>query len=143
MINNLVIFQIALHEPPAQIIEPAITKKDFEKLQSDMVGKIDVLTVSVRKIEGEIQKIKEENSHLNDINNKSSENLEKVKRQLDTSEQILAKYDTKLAEYNYNISEIPVINPKEQDEWNQNLLRGIFAKPATFCSVEYSVSVHG
>lgn len=89
-----------------------------------MMGKIDAITFSTRKINEEIQKIKAENRHFDDINNKSSENLEKVKRQLDNSEQILAKYNNKLAEYNNKIPEIPVFNPKEQDEWNQNLLKG-------------------
>lgn len=112
-------------EPPAQIIEPTISKKDFEKLQHDVIDKMNSLTTSVQNIGREIDKIKQENKYLNDINNKSSENLEKVKRQLDTSKQILADYNNKLAEYNNRIPEIPIVNPKEQDEWNQNVLKGI------------------
>lgn len=49
-----------------------------------------------------------------------------MKRQLDTSEQILSKYDNKLAEYNNKIPEIPIYNPKEEEEKNQNLLKGMY-----------------
>lgn len=110
--------------PPAQIIEPVISKDDFEKLEKQVVNKMDKVTTTINKMENELLKIRDENKNINDINNKSSENLEKVKRQLDSSEQLLAKYETKLAEYNNKIPEIPLPNYKEEEEWKQNFLKG-------------------
>lgn len=110
--------------PPAQIIEPVISKEDFQKLEKQMVNRIDKVGATISKLENELLKIRDDNKNMNDINNKSSENLEKVKRQLDTSEQLLAKYETKLAEYNNKIPEIPLPNYKEEEEWKQNFLKG-------------------
>ncbi|CAG9817638.1 unnamed protein product [Phaedon cochleariae] len=121
-LKNDIVSKIASQEPPAQIMEPVMSKKDFEKMEKDVLEKMDKVTSTVKKMESELNKIREDNTNLNDINNKSSENLDKVKRHLDTSEQLLAKYENKLAEYNNKIPEIPLPNYKEQDEWRNNFL---------------------
>ncbi|XP_018577326.1 golgin subfamily B member 1 [Anoplophora glabripennis] len=122
-IKNDILDKIQSNTPPAQIIEPVISKKDFEKLEKQVLNKMDKVTTTIDNMENELLKIRDDNKNMNDINNKSSENLEKVKRQLDTSEQLLAKYETKLAEYNNKIPEIPLPNYKEEEEWKHNFLK--------------------
>jgi len=111
--------------PPAAISEPVMTKKDFTEMEKEVVNKMDKVTTTIQSLEQELTKIRQENlNSINDISNKSSENLEKVKRQLDNSEGLLAKYENKLAEYNNRIPQLPTIDYKEQDLWKQNLMEG-------------------
>ncbi|KAJ8951601.1 hypothetical protein NQ318_020478, partial [Aromia moschata] len=114
---------LASNEPPAEIKEPVMSKKDFEKMEREVLSKMDRVASTIGNMENELFNIRDENKNIKDIHSKSSENMEKVKRQLDTSEQLLAKYENKLAEYNNKIPEIPVPNYKEQDEWRNNFLR--------------------
>lgn len=111
--------------PPAAISEPVMTKKDFTDMEKEVVDKMDKVSTTIQSLEQELTKIRQENlNSINDISNKSSENLEKVKRQLDNSESLLAKYENKLAEYNNRIPQLPTIDYKEQDLWKQNLMEG-------------------
>lgn len=115
--------------PPAAISEPMMTKKDFTSMEKEVVEKMDKVTTTIKNLEEELTKIRAENMNsIHDISNKSSENLEKVKRQLDNSESLLAKYENKLAEYNNRVPEIPIPNYKEQDEWKENFLRALDAQ---------------
>lgn len=111
--------------PPAAISEPVMSKKDFTDMEKEVVNKMDKVTTTIQSLEQELTKIRQENlNSINDISNKSSENLDKVKRQLDNSESLLAKYENKLAEYNNRIPQLPTIDYKEQDLWKQNLMEG-------------------
>nr|XP_015837908.1 PREDICTED: interaptin [Tribolium castaneum] len=75
-------------------------------------------------MEKDLNKMKEENKNTRDLNTKSSENLEKVKRQLNSSEQLLEKYENKLAEYNNRIPAVPG-NFKDQSDWHSNFLQAL------------------
>ncbi|KAH1016889.1 uncharacterized protein LOC109545367 [Dendroctonus ponderosae] len=110
--------------PPAEITEPMMTKKDFSSMEKEVVDKMETVSATIRSVEQELSKIRLENlSSIKDINNKSTENLDKVKRQLDNSESLLAKYENKLAEYNNRIPKIVPDNHKEQDEWKESFLK--------------------
>ncbi|CAH1100117.1 unnamed protein product [Psylliodes chrysocephalus] len=124
-LKNDIIAKLTAHEPPAQIIEPVISKKDFEKMEKEVVAKIDKVTSSINKLESELGKIKNDNKQLRDLNNKSSDNLEKLKRHISDNQQLLTKYDKKLSEYNNKIPEISKTSSKEQDEWKQNVLKAL------------------
>lgn len=114
-----------MNTPPAAISEPMMTKKDFTAMEQEVVGKMEAVTMTIKKMEQELARLKEDNlNSISDISNKSTENLEKVKRQLDSSENLLAKYENKLAEYNNRIPQIPVVDYKESDEWKDNFLNG-------------------
>ncbi|CAH1964293.1 unnamed protein product [Acanthoscelides obtectus] len=123
-LKNEIIAQIGSHQPPAQIMEPQMSKKDFERVEKEVVGKIDKVSSTIDKMESELNKMREDNRHLNDINSKSNENLEKVKRQLDMSEQLLSRYENRLAEFN-KVPELNQGNFKEQDEWKNNFLKAL------------------
>ncbi|KAJ8923353.1 hypothetical protein NQ315_001911 [Exocentrus adspersus] len=123
--KNDILQKISISAPPAQMIEPVISKKDFEKLENEVLNKMDKVTSTIDKMENDLLRIRDENKNMNDMNNKSSENLEKVKRQLDTSEQLLARYENKLAEYNNKIPALPLPNFKENDEWKEDFLRDV------------------
>ncbi|XP_023015574.2 uncharacterized protein [Leptinotarsa decemlineata] len=125
-LKNDIIDKIQINEPPAQILEPVMSKKDFEKVEKAVMEKMDKVTSTINKMEGELAKIREDNKNLNAINDKSSENLDKVKRHLDTSEQLLAKFESKLAEYN-KVPEPPKPD-KEHEEWKQNFLKALDAQ---------------
>nr|CAI5825024.1 unnamed protein product [Callosobruchus analis] len=75
-------------------------------------------------METELNKMRDDNRHLNDINSKSNENLEKVKRQLDMSEQLLSRYENRLAEFN-KVPELNQGNFKEQDAWKDNFMKAL------------------
>jgi chromosome segregation ATPase len=107
-------------EPPP----PSITKADLEKFQKDLDGKIDKITETMTSMEKDLNKLKEENKSMRQINNQSSENLDKVKRQLSSSEQLLEKYESKLAEYNNRIPQIPTDNYKDKNDWHTSFLQG-------------------
>ncbi|XP_050300192.1 structural maintenance of chromosomes protein 4 [Anthonomus grandis grandis] len=112
--------------PPAEISEPMMTKKDFTEMENKVVKQMENVSTTVRKLESELTKIRTESMNsISDLNNKSSQSLEIVKRQLDSNEHLLEKYENKLAEYNNRIPEIPVINYKEQDEWKDHLLKAL------------------
>ncbi|XP_044253589.1 interaptin [Tribolium madens] len=100
----------------------ALTKADLDKLQSDLGGKIDEVTETIKSMEKDLNKMKEENKNMRDLNNKSSENLEKVKRQLNSSEQLLEKYESKLAEYN---NRIPAVPSNFKDQSNSDFLQAL------------------
>ncbi|XP_064213328.1 interaptin isoform X2 [Tribolium castaneum] len=101
-----------------------ITKADLDKLQKDLGRKIDEVTETIKSMEKDLNKMKEENKNTRDLNTKSSENLEKVKRQLNSSEQLLEKYENKLAEYNNRIPAVPG-NFKDQSDWHSNFLQAL------------------
>nr|CAH7735804.1 unnamed protein product [Callosobruchus chinensis] len=123
-LKNEIIAQIGSHQPPAQIMEPQMSKKDFERVEKEVLGKIDKVTTTIDKMETELNKMRDDNRHLNDINSKSNENLEKVKRQLDMSEQLLSRYENRLAEFN-KVPELNQGNFKEQDEWKDNFMKAL------------------
>ncbi|VEN52352.1 unnamed protein product [Callosobruchus maculatus] len=123
-LKNEIIAQIGSHQPPAQIMEPQMSKKDFERVEKEVLGKIDRVTSTIDKMETELNKMRDDNKHLNDINNKSNENLEKVKRQLDMSEQLLSRYENRLAEFN-KVPELNQGNFKEQDAWKDNFMKAL------------------
>jgi chromosome segregation ATPase len=108
-------------EPPP----PSITKADLEKFQKDLDGKIDKITETMTSMEKDLNKLKEENKSMRQINNQSSENLDKVKRQLSSSEQLLEKYESKLAEYNNRIPQIPTDNYKDKNDWHTSFLQAL------------------
>jgi uncharacterized coiled-coil DUF342 family protein len=108
-------------EPPP----PSITKADLEKFQKDLDGKIDKITETMTSMEKDLNKLKEENKSMRQINNQSSENLDKVKRQLSSSEQLLEKYESKLAEYNNRIPQIPTENYKDKNDWHTSFLQAL------------------
>lgn len=114
---------IKIDVPKPQII-PTIKKEDLEILQSNLSKKLDKVADTANAIEKDLHILKEENKNVRDINNKSSENLEKVKLQLNSSEQLLEKYENKLAEYNNRVPEIPDNNDKEQNDWHTSYLQG-------------------
>ena len=114
-----------MSEPPAAISEPMMTKIVFTKMEKEVVEKMERVTSTINNMEHELSKIREENiNSIIDLTNRSSENLEKVKRELDNSQQLLSKYENKLAEYNNKIPEFVPLNYKEQDEWKDSFLRG-------------------
>jgi chromosome segregation ATPase len=76
-------------------------------------------------MEKDLNKLKEENKSMRQINNQSSENLDKVKRQLSTSEQLLQKYHTKLAYNNKRIPHIPTHIYKEKNDWHTSFLQAL------------------
>ncbi|KAJ8983637.1 hypothetical protein NQ317_019556 [Molorchus minor] len=93
-------------------------------MEKEVVGKIDKVSSTIGNMENELLKIRDANDNMRELSTKSSENMEKVKRQLDTSEQLLARYENKLAEYNNKVPETPMPNDdKEQEEWRNNFLR--------------------
>ncbi|ERL85848.1 hypothetical protein D910_03263 [Dendroctonus ponderosae] len=122
--SNPSTLQMFMSAPPAEITEPMMTKKDFSSMEKEVVDKMETVSATIRSVEQELSKIRLENlSSIKDINNKSTENLDKVKRQLDNSESLLAKYENKLAEYNNRIPKIVPDNHKEQDEWKESFLK--------------------
>ncbi|XP_066140567.1 putative leucine-rich repeat-containing protein DDB_G0290503 [Euwallacea fornicatus] len=125
-LNQDISQKVMISTPPAAISEPMMTKKDFTSMEKVVVDKMERVTTTIQNMEQDLQKIRQENlNSINDLSNKSSENLEKVKRQLDNSESLLAKYENKLAEYNNRIPQIPTVNYKENDEWKQEFLRAL------------------
>jgi chromosome segregation ATPase len=122
-------------EPPP----PSITKADLEKFQKDLDGKIDKITETMTSMEKDLNKLKEENKSMRQINNQSSENLDKVKRQLSSSEQLLEKYESKLAEYNNRIPQIPTDNYKDKNDWHTSFLQGKSHNCTGFCDSKTTV----
>ncbi|KAL1494483.1 hypothetical protein ABEB36_010075 [Hypothenemus hampei] len=120
--------KILMSTPPAAISEPVMSKKDLASIEQKVVEKMDNVALTVRNVEEELTKIRRENlNSINDINNKSSENLEKVKRQLDNSENLLAKYENKLAEYNNRIPTTNVNNLDKEhiNQWKEEIFRAL------------------
>ncbi|CAG9773133.1 unnamed protein product [Ceutorhynchus assimilis] len=115
--------KVIMSQPPAAISEPMMTKQDFVLMEKEVAVKMDKVETTIKNMGEELAKLRQEN--LSDVNNnKSMDILEKVvKRQLDNSESLLAKYENKLAEFNNRIPELPVIDFKEQDEWKRDLLQ--------------------
>lgn len=123
--SNFSILQVFMSAPPAEVTEPMMTKKDFSAMEKEVVDKMETVSATIKTMEQELNKIRLENlNSIKDINNKSTEDLDKVKRQLDNSESLLAKYENKLAEYNNRIPEIVPVNNKEQNEWKESFLKG-------------------
>ncbi|CAH1276113.1 unnamed protein product [Diabrotica balteata] len=117
--KNEIISKISANEPPAQITEPIMSKKDFEKMEKEVMNKIDKVTNTIGKIENEVSKIKTDNQQVKDLHNKSSDNLEKLKRHFNDSQQLLNKYDKKLADYNSKTDN------KENQEWKHNVIKAL------------------
>ncbi|XP_072382843.1 uncharacterized protein [Diabrotica undecimpunctata] len=117
--KNEIISKISANEPPAQITEPIMSKKDFEKMEKEVMNKIDKVTNTIGKIENEVSKIKTDNQQVKDLHNKSSDNLEKLKRHFNDSQQLLNKYDKKLADYNTKT------DSKENEEWKHNVIKAL------------------
>ncbi|CAG9865241.1 unnamed protein product [Phyllotreta striolata] len=124
-LKNDIIAKVSTHEPPAQIIEPVISKKDFEKLEKEVVSKIDRVSNTISKLESELSKMKNDSKQMKDLHNKSSDNLEKLKRHISDNQQLLSKYDKKLSEYNNKIPEIAKIQSKDADEWKRDMLESL------------------
>lgn len=127
--KNEIISKITAHEPPAQITEPTVSKRDLEKLEKEFINKIDKVSNSIGKIETELPKLKEDSKHVKDINDKSSDNLEKLKKHIDDNQQLLTKFDKKLSEYNNKIPNIP--SDKEQDALKQTISKVLDTQKST------------
>lgn len=112
------------NEPPAQITEPTVSKKEFQKLEKDLLEKVDKVAKSIGGIEKDLSTIRDDNKKFHDVNTKSTENLDKVKRQLDNSEELLHKFDNKLSEYNKIPLASPTVCPKIDEKWQNNVTDG-------------------
>lgn len=76
-------------------------------------------------MEQELNQVRADNQNIREINNKSVENLDKVKRQLNTSEQLLEKYENKLSEYNNKLPDFVPIDYKEQNDWHKDFTQSL------------------
>ncbi|XP_072382839.1 uncharacterized protein [Diabrotica undecimpunctata] len=117
--KNKIISKISDYEPPAQITEPVMSKKDFEKMEKEVMNKIDNVANTIEKIENEVSKVKTDNQKVKDLHNMSSDNLEKLKRHFNDSQQLLNKYDKKLADYNSTTGN------KENEKWKLNVIKAL------------------
>lgn len=100
------------------------SKTDLENLKKEIETKIDTAsTKTFKDIEGQLTKIWEENKKNYKLHEHASENLEDVKRHINNSEQVLEKYENKLAEYNNRIDVLPS-NNKAQNDVQVNILQG-------------------
>ncbi|XP_019881511.1 uncharacterized protein LOC109609304 [Aethina tumida] len=120
-----IIDKLDSNEPPAQITEPTVSKKEFQKLEKDLLEKVDKVAKSIGGIEKDLSTIRDDNKKFHDVNTKSTENLDKVKRQLDNSEELLHKFDNKLSEYNKIPLASPTVCPKIDEKWQNNVTDGI------------------
>ncbi|CAH0564783.1 unnamed protein product [Brassicogethes aeneus] len=107
-------------QPPAQMTEPPVSKKIFEKLEKELISKVDQVSKSLSGVEKQLGNLRNDNKGILDMNNKSSESLEKVKRQLNSSESLLQKYEDKLSEFN----KIAISTPENDDDdrWKKEFL---------------------
>ncbi|KAF2883355.1 hypothetical protein ILUMI_22857 [Ignelater luminosus] len=106
-------------------------KSDLQKLQKEIETKIDTASSNAFKdIEGQLTKIWEENKKNNKLHEHASSNLEDVKRHINNSEQVLEKYENKLAEYNNRIDVLPS-NDKAQDDMHVNILQALDVQKST------------
>uniref|UniRef100_A0A6P7G8A2 Laminin subunit gamma-1-like n=1 Tax=Diabrotica virgifera virgifera TaxID=50390 RepID=A0A6P7G8A2_DIAVI len=136
--KNEIISKISANEPPAQITEPVMSKKDFEKMEKEVMNKIDKVTNTIGKIENEISKIKTDNQQVKDLHNKSSDNLEKLKRHFNDSQQLLNKYDKKLGDYNSKTGN------KENDEWKNNVIKALDGQKSSIKDISQDLkNLHG
>ncbi|XP_057666982.1 extracellular matrix-binding protein ebh isoform X1 [Diorhabda carinulata] len=135
--KNEIISKITAHEPPAQITEPTITKKDFEKLEKEFINKIDKVSNIIGNIETELPKLKEDSKHVKDIHDKSSDNLEKLKKHIDDNQQLLTKFDKKLSEYNNKIPNIS--SDKGQDELKQTIAKVLDSQKSTTKDIQEDI----
>ncbi|CAH1276108.1 unnamed protein product [Diabrotica balteata] len=117
--KNEITSKISDYEPPAEITEPLMSKKDFEKMEKEVMNKIDKVANTIEKIENEVSKVKTDNQKVKDLHNKSSDNLEKLKIHLTDSQQLLNKYDKKLADYNSTTGN------KENEMWKLNVINAL------------------
>uniref|UniRef100_A0A6P7FQY6 Myosin-10-like isoform X4 n=1 Tax=Diabrotica virgifera virgifera TaxID=50390 RepID=A0A6P7FQY6_DIAVI len=86
---------------------------------AEAMKKIDKVTNVMGKIENEVSKVKTDSQQVRDLHNKLSDNLEKLKKHFGDSQQLLNKYDKKLADYNSTIGN------KETEKWKLNVIKAL------------------
>lgn len=86
----------------------------------DNVSKINM------KIQEKLESMSKENERYVRDSQTTAENLDRVKKQLSSSELLLAKYDGKLAEYNNKmLTEVVPLDYKEQKDWQESFLKAL------------------
>lgn len=81
----------------------------------------------------ELLKLKDEHENAQKINKQANEHMEKVKTHLSNNEELLEKYETKLAEYNNKIEVLPQ-NDKAENDWQTNIIKGNFFTIYSYCN---------
>lgn len=74
----------------------------------------------MQKIQEELMKLKEDHDSTKKINQQANDHMEKVKIHLNNNEELLEKYETKLAEYN----RVEPQNDKAANDWQSNIMQG-------------------
>ncbi|KAI4457036.1 hypothetical protein MML48_8g00015373 [Holotrichia oblita] len=117
--NKVVIPEIA----PAPII-PAVMKEDINGVEKSILSKIEDLSSTIQKLQKDLLNLKDEHESAQKINKQANEHMEKVKSHLNSNEELLEKYETKLAEYNNKIEVIPQ-NDKAENDWHTSIMQAL------------------
>lgn len=116
-------FQLSNKIPSANT--ESVDKTNLQTIANDLSKKLENISNTVVRLETEMLKIKEDNQNFRETNGKSIESLEKVKRQLNESEELLEKYENILADMNNKIPTIPSSYYKEQNDWQVKFLQAL------------------
>lgn len=116
--NKVVIPEVA----PAPVV-PAVMKEDINGVEKSILSKIEDLSATIQKLQKDLVDLKDEHESAQKINKQANEHMEKVKLHLNSNEELLEKYETKLAEYNNKIEVLPQ-NDKAENDWHTSIMQG-------------------
>ncbi|KAK9708774.1 hypothetical protein QE152_g26989 [Popillia japonica] len=117
--NKVVIPEVA----PAPVV-PAVMKEDINGVEKSILSKIEDLSATIQKLQKDLVDLKDEHESAQKINKQANEHMEKVKLHLNSNEELLEKYETKLAEYNNKIEVLPQ-NDKAENDWHTSIMQAL------------------
>lgn len=115
------------------VVDALINSVDSLKSDVEKVGNLgaienvlNVVSENSKRTRDEIDQLKKQNAAFMENVLKGTENFDRVKKQLGTSELLLAKYENKLTEFNSKIAtDVVTLDYKEQKDWQSSFLNAL------------------
>ncbi|KRT79073.1 hypothetical protein AMK59_7140, partial [Oryctes borbonicus] len=125
IINEIKANKVVIPKPePPKPVEPSISKDDINGVEKSISNKIETLSSTIQKLQDELLKLKDEHDNAQKINKQANDHMEKVKTHLNNNEELLEKYETKLAEYSDKIDVLPQ-NDKAENDWQTGIIQAL------------------